>query len=310
MVSSAEQRIQLHIFTEIMHPAHIPLVCEEQAAFFNGACYFRPRCGFLCDHHNPRKTAPDHGIHMLEKFNGFQILIITIFICHPLPVLFTIVQVQHGSNCIHPQSVHMKFLDPEQCVGNQEIHNFIFAVIKYLGSPVRMLSHSRIGMLKQRSAVKLCQAMCVSRKMSRYPVQNHPDLIFMQCIDQIHKILGCAIPGSRRIITGYLISPGTVKRMLRNTHQLHMCKTHFFQIFHNGIRELPIGIKALILSSRMTHPGTDMAFIDGHRFSIDVFSSPCIHPLFICPAHMRQICDNRCRTRSFFCKIGKRVRLI
>ena len=44
MIVFTEIGIQLHVFTEIMHPAHIPLKAEVQAAFINRPRHHRPGC--------------------------------------------------------------------------------------------------------------------------------------------------------------------------------------------------------------------------------------------------------------------------
>ena len=107
---------------------------------------------------------------------------------------------------------------------------FCLAVIKDLGSPVRMLSLSRIRILIKAGAVKLSQSEGVSREMCRYPVEDDTNLMFMQIIHKELKILCGTVTGSRCKIAGYLISPGTVKRMLRDTHQFHMGVTHILHV--------------------------------------------------------------------------------
>ena len=41
----------------------------------------------------------------------------------PLPIFFTVIQIKHGSDCIHPDAVNMELPQPEQHIGNRnEIH--------------------------------------------------------------------------------------------------------------------------------------------------------------------------------------------
>ena len=155
---------------------------------------------------------------MLEKRDRFQILITAVLVRHPLPVLLPIVQIEHRCYRIHTQSVHMIMLNPEQCIGDQEILHLRLAVVENLRPPIRMLALSRICIFKCRRSVKVRQPMRILWKMRRYPVQDHTDAIPVQIIDHIGKILRCPVTGSRRIISGYLIPPGSVKRVLRNPH--------------------------------------------------------------------------------------------
>ena len=192
----------------------------------------------------------------------------------------------------------MEFFNPEQCIGDQEIADFIFSKVKHFCSPVRMFSKSWICIFIRRSSVKISKSMCVLREMGRYPVQNDTDLISMQIIDHPCEIFRCSIPGCRCIITSHLISPGTVKRMLRDPHQLHMCITHFFNIFGNCSGKLSICIETFIFPSRMAHPGTNMCLIDRHRLMLMIPGLSVGHPFCIRPFYILDICNSGCCSRS------------
>ena len=245
---------------------------------------------------------------MMEELNGFQVLIAAKFIRQPLSVLFTVIQIQHGCYCIYTDTVYMELSQPEQSIGYQEVLHFIFAIIKYLRSPFRMLSQTGIGMFKDALSIKFCKSVCISCKMCRYPIQNDSDTCLMQFIDQIHKILRRSVTGSRRIVSGHLISPGAIIRMLRDSHKLYMGVFHLFQIFHDPVGELTIIIKSFRSAIiGMFHKRTDMALIDCHGFLVHIFFIPGFHPLGILPVESRDIRnDGRC-ARSVFRIIGKRI---
>ena len=202
----------------------------------------------------------------------------------------------------------MIMLDPEQCIGDQEILHLRLAVVENLRPPIRMLALSRICIFKCRRSVKVRQPMRILWKMRRYPVQDHTDAIPVQIIDHIGKILRCPVTGSRRIISGYLIPPGSVKRVLRNPHQLHMGIPHLLHIIRNRMSKFTIGIKSLILCARMTHPGAHMYLIDRQRilFLIPLFA--LFQPLLVRPLQIRNIGHTRSCPRTKFCIIGERIR--
>src|SRR5699024_5964267 len=116
---------------------------------------------------------------MLEKLDRLQILITSIFVGNPLTVLLSIIQVQHRCNCVDTKPVHMEMLHPEQRIADQEIFYLRLAVVKNLRTPVRVLTFSRIRIFINRCTVKIRKSVRVSWKMSRYPVQNNPDFIFV-----------------------------------------------------------------------------------------------------------------------------------
>ena len=69
----------------------------------------------------------------------------------------------------------MELLDPVKSICNKEVFHLIFAEIKNLGPPVRMLSLSGIRILITAGSVKLRQTMGILREMSRNPVQDNTD---------------------------------------------------------------------------------------------------------------------------------------
>ena len=300
MVKLTEIGVQLHIFQEVIHPAHVPFQGKSKAVILCLTCNLRPCGRLLCNHHSTMVSSKNHCIQMLKKLNCFQILISAIFIGYPLTIILSIIQIQHGCNGIHTKTVHMTLLDPEQSICDQEVLYLRSAIIVDLGSPVRMLSLSGICMLINCSSVKIRQSMGILGKMCRHPVQNNPDFLSVKIIYQIFEILGCSIAGSRRIITGDLISPGTVKGMLCNPHQLHMCIAHILHILGKLHRQFPVIEKAflILLCRRMLHPGARMYLIDRHGILSLVKFLTILHPGGIFPFVIPDIRDSGCRSRS------------
>ena len=97
--------------------------------------------------------------------------------------------------------------------------------------------------------------------MCRNPVKDHADPMLMHIVHKIHKILRSAISRSRRIITGHLVSPGAVKRMLHHRHQLNMRIPHFGYILRKHHRKLTVIVKTAVLLLRLFERAK-MDFID------------------------------------------------
>ena len=155
---------------------------------------------------------------MLEKFNGFQVFIAAVTVGNPTAVIPAVIQIEHGGDGIHPESVHMVFFHPVYGVGNEEIVYLILAVIKYLGSPVRVFPFSGIGIFIERFSVKFREAVRIPRKMGRNPVQDDSDSFFVHVIDKVHEFLRRSVAGGRGEIAGDLIPPGAVVGMLCDSH--------------------------------------------------------------------------------------------
>ena len=124
----------------------------------------------------------------------------------------------------------MELFYPEQCICSEKIGNLIAAIIKYISSPVRMLSTSWIRMLIERHAVKSSKAMGVSREMCRYPVKNDTNSLAVHIIYKIHKVYCITVSAGWSIIIRNLISPGTIKWILRDSHKLDMGIAHVLNI--------------------------------------------------------------------------------
>ena len=228
MGTASKQRIFFHVVNKVIHPAHIPLHIESQAVILYAAGNLWPGCGFLRDQKRVRMLFLKDGIQMLQEFNGFQILIASVDVRNPLPVILTVVQIQHGSNRIHTDTICMEFLHPEKRVGYEEIPHLRSSVIVDQSSPMGMHALPGVQMLIQTGPVEVWKARCVFREMGRHPVQDHTDSLLVQIVHEIHKILTGSISAGRRIISRHLISPGSIKGMLHNRHKLYVCVPHIF----------------------------------------------------------------------------------
>ncbi len=137
-----------------MHPTHIPLKGKSKSTIFRLCCDFWPCSGLLCNCHNTWMCTVNYRIQMLKELNCIKIFMSAIFVWHPLSCLFAIVQIKHRCHCIYTQSINVKLANPEQCIGNEEISHLIFTVIKYLSTPIWMLSKTLIWMLIKTCSIK------------------------------------------------------------------------------------------------------------------------------------------------------------
>ena len=108
-----ENRIALHILKEIVHPSHVPFISKAKTAVIHISSYLRPGCRFFRDHHSPRISLCHNRIQMLQESNGLIVLIAAILIRNPVAGRTTKIKIQHGSHCVHTQTIHMELLNPE-----------------------------------------------------------------------------------------------------------------------------------------------------------------------------------------------------
>ena len=150
-----------------------------------------------------------------------------------------------------------------------------------------MRSLARILVFIQAGAVKSAQSVHILRKILRNPVQNNADVMRMHVIHEEHEILRIAVAGGRGKIPGGLISPRFILRMLHDRHQFHMRIPHLLNILCKKRRHLPVIVK--LTSILRLLPGSEMNFIDGHRFLFQIGSLTGGYPFFIGPVEAVQI---------------------
>ena len=85
-----------------------------------------------------------------------------------------------------------------------------------------MKALARIGMLVQMSSVEIDQPVRIGGEVRGNPVENHADALLVQVIDEVHEVLGRAVARRGREISGGLVAPRPVERMLGDRHQLHV----------------------------------------------------------------------------------------
>ena len=257
MIALAEQRIELHVLQEVVHPTHVPLHGESESVILDLGCNLRPCGGFLSDHDCTLISSEQTGIHMLKELDGFEVLVLAVFVGYPLAVLLSIVKIQHGCDRIYTETVDMEELDPVKGVGHKEVLDFRTAVIVDLGTPVRMLALTRVLVLIELGAVEAGKTCGVFREVCRYPVKDNADALLVEVVDHVLEVIRRAVAGCRCIIAGHLISPGSVKRMLCDTHQLDVGVAHILAVIGSFLRELAIVVEAFLASAgrfRMLHP--------------------------------------------------------
>src|SRR5260370_12916743 len=134
----------------------------------------------------------------------------------------------------------MVFVEPEKSVCDQEVTYFVPTVVEDQRSPIAVFSLPRIGVFIKPCSVELSQSEGILGEMARNPVQNDSDAFLVAAIDEMTKLVRIPKTARWRIITGDLVTPGTVKRMLGDGQEFDLGVAHFFDIPDQPIRELAL----------------------------------------------------------------------
>ena len=155
-----------------------------------------------------------------------------------------------------------------------------------------MKSLPRIGMLVQVGPVEVDQAVRIGGKVRRHPVEDHADALLMQMIDEVHEVLRRAIARGRGEISGGLIAPGPVERVLGDRHQLDVREPHAQHVVGKLRRDFPVVGQLSVLAP----PGAQVQLVDGHRRVEAVAPGTRFHPPTVLPLPLERP-DSRSRGR-------------
>src|SRR5689334_5037092 len=142
-----------------------------------------------------------------KKIDGIQVFAPTILVGNPFTLFSGVVQIEHGRDGIHAQSVHMINIHPHQSAAHQEAAHLIAPIVEDVASPVRMKALPGISVLKKVSAIKVGKPVLICWEVRWDPVEINPDSMLMQVVDQVHEILrGSVSAGGCKVSSG-LVTP-------------------------------------------------------------------------------------------------------
>src|SRR5262249_26372490 len=113
-------------------------------------------------------------------------------------------------------------VQPEQAAAEQKALHFLPSIVKHTGVPIRLDSLAWVGVLIEVRAVKEAQPVRIVGKVRRHPIENHPNAMLVQGVNEVHKILRGAVATGWRKKTRDLVAPGAVEGMLHDGQELDM----------------------------------------------------------------------------------------
>ena len=259
VVAGAPRKIGLHVVQGVVHPTHVPLVVEAQAAVLRRIGYERPRGGLLGHHHHVGVVRLHGTVDLADKRAGVQVLLGTVLVELLLAgIVNAKVEVQHAGHAVHANAVHVEVLEPVQHVGDQEGADLAACEVKLVRAPVGVNL-----VLKQHVAVKGGKAVGVGAKTAGHPVHDHADARFVACIDKVHELLRVAVARRSGVIAGCLVAPGAVEGMLHKRHDLDMRIAHVAHVVHELHRQVVVGVELAALRGEGIHGAGVVAVLVG-----------------------------------------------
>ncbi len=179
-------------------------------------------------------------IKLLDEFHCLQVLASPISVGYPFTRITRVVEVQHRGHRIHPQSIKVVFIEPEQGGSNEEVAHFVTTEVEDQGTPVLVFTQTRVFMFIERSAIKSCQTETILGEVRRHPVQIDANTLLMTIIDKVTEIIGSAETTGGGKIAHRLVAPGTIKGVFGHRQQLQMGKAQLLAMRYQSMRHLTI----------------------------------------------------------------------
>ena len=326
VVAGAPRKIGLHVVQGVVHPAHVPLVVEAQAAVLRRIGHERPRGGLLGHHHHVGVVRLHGAVDLTDKRAGVQVLLGTVLVELLLAgIVDAKVEVQHTGHAVHANAVNVEVLEPIQHVRNQEGADLAAREVKLVRAPVGVNL-----VLKQHVAVKGGKAVGVGAKTAGHPVHNHADARLVARIDKVHELLRVAVARRGGIVAGRLVAPGAVERMLHERHDLDMRVAHVAHVVHELHRQVVVGVELAALRGEGVHgagvvavfvrlalrgvavalPRANMHLVDVKGLRHVVMTAAALEPCGVVPLVAIKGPQHACRSRRALGLEGVRIGLV
>ncbi len=263
VVVLAVHRLLRHVLQGVVHPPHVPLQAEAEAAeaagahVVGGAGDAVPGGGLLGDGDDAGAAAVDGGVHLLEEGDGVQVLPAAIGVGGPFAGLAGVVEVEHGGDGVHAQAVDVELLAPVHGIGDEEVADLLAAVVELQGSPVGVRGPCGVLVLVQRAAVELGERPVVLGEVRRHPVHEDADAGPVQGVHEELEVVGGAEAGRRRVEARDLVAPRAAERMLGHRHQLYVREAQ--------VRDVGRELFGKLTVCQAWSPGREVEFVDGER---------------------------------------------
>ena len=244
MVARAIGEVGLHVVQRVVHPTHVPLEVEAQAAVLGWVGHERPRRGLLGNHRDIRVVLAHRGVALADKRDGFVVFLGAARVeLLEARIVHAKVEVEHGSDAVHADAIGVVLVNPVEQVGDEEGAHLAAREVELVRAPVGVNL-----VLVEHLAVESGEALLVGAEAARYPVENHADAGLVAGVDKVLELLGLTVARGWGEVTRHLIAPRAVKRVLHDGHELDVRVAHGAHVVHQLDGEVVVRVELAALS--------------------------------------------------------------
>ena len=288
----AIDRIVADVVQHVVHPAHVPLVGEAEAAEMRRPAH-RRECGRLFGRGQAAwMLGMGQHVQLTEEPDRLQVLPPAVLIRNPLPVPPRVVEIQHRCDRIDAKPVDVVLVQPEEGVRQQEVADLVAPIVEDQRAPVLVFALARVGMFVERGAVELRQSMFVLGEMPRHPVEDHRQPRLMTGVDEVLEVFRRTKAAGRSKEPEHLIAPRSRERMLHHRQQFEVGEAEALGVADQPIGQLAIGQRSIPFFGHM-RPRAEVDLVDRHRaLEPGVAGRPGLHPCAVAPRVAGDVADH------------------
>ena len=164
VVEAAVHRLVLGVGERVVHPAHVPLEREAEAAHRRRPRDAGPRRRLLGDDCDAGLARMEHLVQLPQERDGLEVLAAALLVRQPLARVARVVQVEHRGHGVHAQPVGVELAHPVEGVREQEVADLVAPEVEDESAPVGMGAAARILVLVEARAVEACERPLVAGK--------------------------------------------------------------------------------------------------------------------------------------------------
>ena len=189
VVVLAEDRVLAEVAQGVVHPAHVPLEPEPEAALLGRRRDAGPRGRLLGDGDDAGVLPVCGAVHLLQQLHRLEVLAPAVGVRDPLAGLPRVVEVEHRRDAVDAQPVGVELLEPVERVGDEEVADLGPAEVEDEGAPLRVPALARVRVLVERLAVEPGQRPLVGGEVAGHPVEDHADPVLVQAVHEVAEVV-------------------------------------------------------------------------------------------------------------------------
>ena len=163
VVVAAVHRVEREVLERVVHPAHVPLEVEAQAARVGRPRHGRPGGRLLGRHQHARLGAVGHLVELAQEADRLEVLAAAVLVGQPLAGRPRVVAVEHRGHGVHAQPVGVVLAQPVEGARHEEVAHLVAAVVEDQRAPVGVRAAARVRVLVERRAVEAAPSANSSR---------------------------------------------------------------------------------------------------------------------------------------------------